>query len=230
MTDYIGFDSVADGPRPGLEGLVRAVELATGRRVWNLGTWVVRNKRRPDGTDLGTTSVHATGRAADLSRRAMDGRRIGCDRATFAQLLDNLADQADRIGLQALIDYEGKRVWRCDRAAWRTANVQRLDAAHLELDPQHADTTDWIPAAIIDLTRQRIEQTQITYPGQVIKRNSKRTAAVRRIQQALNAAGAELVVDGRFGPLTERAVKLFQGQRGLVVDGIVGPITWSALF
>lgn len=35
--------------------------------------------------------------------------------------------------------------------------------------------------------------------------------------------------DGRFGPFTEKAVELFQGGRSLKPDGIVGPITWSAL-
>ncbi|MFE9443384.1 peptidoglycan-binding protein [Streptomyces sp. NPDC006602] len=37
------------------------------------------------------------------------------------------------------------------------------------------------------------------------------------------------VVDGIFGPLTERAVKRVQGRAGLVVDGVIGPHTWKAL-
>jgi len=37
-------------------------------------------------------------------------------------------------------------------------------------------------------------------------------------------------MDGIFGPLTQRAVMAFQRDRGLVPDGIVGPLTWAALF
>ncbi|WP_369243842.1 peptidoglycan-binding protein [Streptomyces sp. R41] len=36
-------------------------------------------------------------------------------------------------------------------------------------------------------------------------------------------------IDGRFGPNTEIAVKRFQDEKGLDVDGLVGPQTWGAL-
>jgi N-acetylmuramoyl-L-alanine amidase len=56
--------------------------------------------------------------------------------------------------------------------------------------------------------------------------------SVRQIQERLNSLGANprLVADGVFGPRTEAAVVAFQRQRGLNTDGIVGPITWNALF
>jgi peptidoglycan hydrolase-like protein with peptidoglycan-binding domain len=37
-------------------------------------------------------------------------------------------------------------------------------------------------------------------------------------------------IDSEFGPLTETAVKNFQTDYGLTVDGIVGPKTWAALW
>ncbi|HTJ74410.1 MAG TPA: peptidoglycan-binding protein [Acidimicrobiales bacterium] len=53
---------------------------------------------------------------------------------------------------------------------------------------------------------------------------------VRRAQRALRRTpNLGLVVDGVFGPLTETAVKEFQEGAGLAVDGIVGPNTWAAL-
>lgn len=53
---------------------------------------------------------------------------------------------------------------------------------------------------------------------------------VERLQRALAAAGFYfLTIDGDFGAGTERAVRLLQRERGLVVDGIAGPKTFAAL-
>ena len=52
---------------------------------------------------------------------------------------------------------------------------------------------------------------------------------VRELQTGLNRLGHTLSVDGRFGPLTERAVLVFQREQGLETDGIVGSATWNAL-
>jgi peptidoglycan hydrolase-like protein with peptidoglycan-binding domain len=50
---------------------------------------------------------------------------------------------------------------------------------------------------------------------------------VRSVQYLLDAHGFSLTVDGSFGPQTEGAVKYFQEDTGLSVDGIVGPYTWN---
>jgi len=54
---------------------------------------------------------------------------------------------------------------------------------------------------------------------------------VRRIQEKLKSEGFyKGPIDGDFGGGTEAAVKAFQKKNGLSVDGIVGSITWNALF
>lgn len=55
---------------------------------------------------------------------------------------------------------------------------------------------------------------------------------VRKVQEKLNQLGYKpnLVVDGDYGPLTQKAVVWFQKKKGLKADGFVGPITWNALF
>ena len=57
----------------------------------------------------------------------------------------------------------------------------------------------------------------------ILKKGSK-GAEVKILQQKLN-----LMADGIFGPLTEEAVKEFQANNGLTVDGIVGQKTWDKL-
>jgi hypothetical protein len=45
----------------------------------------------------------------------------------------------------------------------------------------------------------------------------------------LQAALGGLKVDGIFGALTQAAVRKFQKQQGIQIDGVVGPQTWSRL-
>ena len=52
---------------------------------------------------------------------------------------------------------------------------------------------------------------------------------VRAVQQALARAGIPVIIDGIFGPTTDRALRQLQAQRGLVADGIVGTRTRATL-
>jgi peptidoglycan hydrolase-like protein with peptidoglycan-binding domain len=67
-------------------------------------------------------------------------------------------------------------------------------------------------------------------PGQPTIRLGATGDAVRRLQRALRRTpNLALKVDGTFGSELDTAVKEFQEGAGLVVDGIVGPVTWNAL-
>lgn len=52
---------------------------------------------------------------------------------------------------------------------------------------------------------------------------------VRTVQYLLRHHGHDLAADGIFGPVTERTVRVFQRHNNLLVDGLVGAQTWSAL-
>lgn len=53
---------------------------------------------------------------------------------------------------------------------------------------------------------------------------------VKELQRLLNANGYSLDVDGQWGDNTEAAVRKYQKQKGLTVDGIVGTNTWGSLY
>lgn len=60
-------------------------------------------------------------------------------------------------------------------------------------------------------------------PEEPVKLNNK------QIQQKLVDAGYNITVDGVIGPQTKKAIKAFQKEKGLKVDGIVGKNTTAAL-
>lgn len=76
----------------------------------------------------------------------------------------------------------------------------------------------------------------ILFPGHVITLDSEDEAEVLAIQHRLNEVGITVDETGEFDRTTAEAVKLFQARftdpdgLPLEVDGVVGPLTWAALF
>ena len=53
-------------------------------------------------------------------------------------------------------------------------------------------------------------------------------AAIKTWQQRMRDRGWTITPDGYYGPATEKIVRDFQAEKGLHVDGIIGPDTWAA--
>lgn len=69
------------------------------------------------------------------------------------------------------------------------------------------------------------------FPGRLLKFPPLTVGAdVEQWQTRMVELGFPLVVDGKYGPKSKEACQQLQTQRGLQVDGIVGPITWAATF
>ena len=68
------------------------------------------------------------------------------------------------------------------------------------------------------------------WPDGLLVRRGSHGVHVSRVQSRLRDRGWKISVDGTFGPATESTVKAFQAEKGLAVDGIVGPATWAALW
>ena len=89
---------------------------------------------------------------------------------------------------------------------------------------------DYINACNEQLTINNEQLKRLTIP-KTIRKGSK-GEIVKEMQRILERLGYDLGscgVDGDFGRMTEKAVKVFQKDHGLVVDGVVGLNTWKAL-
>jgi hypothetical protein len=93
------------------------------------------------------------------------------------------------------------------------------------------------PSVRLSVSYSSASSTPITYTASdnipssppTIKLGSKGNI-VATLQTTLNKVGGYgLVVDGIFGSKTNAAVRDFQSDNTLQVDGVVGPITWNAL-
>lgn len=79
------------------------------------------------------------------------------------------------------------------------------------------------------ITVAQARSQRVSAQSMPILRFGNTGTSVRVLQRLLISNGYAIRVDGAFGPLTETAVKAFQHQRRLGVDGIVGPVTWREL-
>jgi hypothetical protein len=151
MRPYTGNkDGVSKKKREGLEHLVACIAYLSGGKLKNNGTLVIRNARGKD-----SLSVHATGRAADLSYR-------GGSRTNAVAWMELLVRHADELGLEYLADYAytkglgGGRGWKCDRGTWADYKKGQIEGGgqswadwfHIELSPAMVDDKAAIQAAV----------------------------------------------------------------------------------
>ncbi len=151
--DYLGnSDGPAPAKRPGTEEWVRQAAKYSSGALWNNGTYGQRDVR----SKPGTLSVHATGRAMDLSYRKMDTKGVATGRNTSKQFIDKVVANANQLGVQMIIDYWPQpfgRAWRCDRQAWKAYETKTVSGApggdwwHIEIAPGMADNPEAVKAA-----------------------------------------------------------------------------------
>lgn len=125
------------------------------------------------------------------------------------------------------------------------AQADPASTCRAPVDPQAQQGARQVAAGAEDQQRTRLEQTPDaaavgprasrglsaaaeSAPTRTLRRGD-RGDEVRELQEGLNRQGAQLEVDGVFGPRTQRAVREVQERSGLREDGIVGAQTRGAL-
>jgi len=135
-------DGAAAGEHPQLTALMKELFKAYPKALWNNGSFGVRNMRGKE-----SLSVHATGRACDISWRNMgDGKRgvAKGGRRYATEAMDYLVKHADALGIEMIIDYfpaPHGRAAKCDRdMAWQKYTKPTVHGAptgdwfHTEVD------------------------------------------------------------------------------------------------
>ena len=151
---YIGnSDGPAAGPRAGMNEFIKQIIHHSDGALWNNGAYGRRDMRGKPGS----LSVHATGRAVDMSYRG-SAQRPKANRKNALAFIQKLIAHADDLGIQIVMDYFPApygRAWRCDRQAWRKYTKPTIGGApggdwfHIEITPQAADSVIFVKAAFL---------------------------------------------------------------------------------
>lgn len=152
--DYIGN---ADGPSPkrraGMDEWIKQAIAHSDGALWNNGSYMIRDMKGR----VGSLSVHATGRAVDLSFRKRP-ENPNANRKNAMAFLRVVMANANELGVQAVLDYWPEphgRGWNCSRQKWlkytkpTIKGSPRGDWFHIEISPQAADSVIWVKAAFL---------------------------------------------------------------------------------
>jgi peptidoglycan hydrolase-like protein with peptidoglycan-binding domain len=210
-----GQQATVDGDfGPQTDGAVRRFQLAMGLVVDGVvGPQTARALNRP--TSAGSPTSGLTGSPS---------LRTGSQGSAVRLCQERLNAHGDRVTMDGNFGRQTDgAVRRFQAAKGLTVDgvVGPITAAALMAHPTQA------PAPSTTPTPAPTGSTALT--GSPALRRGAQGAQVRTLQQALTAAGFRCVIDGDFGSQTERQVRAYQASRALVVDGVVGPQTATAL-
>jgi hypothetical protein len=190
-------------------------------------------------------SSHAFGAALDWRYESPGiGRRRMLD-----EVIPFLIENSAELGVQAIHDYFGSRIWRCNRAndvngGWReqpkVGPMGQSWAKWIHIEVNRTQWKDGRPVAEKVVVDKPViwppfnpEKGEFgLYPLNPNKPRLQRNStgdAVRYLQGVLRKNRYQIAVDGSFGPQTRDRVIRFQRANGLLTDGIVGNKTWAKI-
>jgi hypothetical protein len=153
----------------------------------------------------------------------------GLDCHLLAQQLLNSRDKRIKYIIwnnRIIAGRDGPNPW-----VWRTYKGSNPHRHHLHLSVEDREelfdnAADWD----FKLAPTSEEVNAPKKPTPKLLKNGMTGTEVAELQRLLNdKIDARLKEDGDFGPRTDRAVRIFQKEQGLVADGVVGLYTWEKL-
>lgn len=181
-------------------------------------------------------SSHMFGAAYDCRYGLYGGVWRGDGNEICQWLLDNY----DVLGIQMVIDYKNRRIWKSDRMAWKphpTMQGGGDSRFHIETSKEdwHNDLPirqrlgEAPPAPHIPITVEQAKNYRLKQGAGGEDAPIDEVEAVQILQRELSKNGFWTKDDGDFGSKTKASVVAFQKKAKIVVDGIVGPQTWGKL-
>lgn len=201
--------------------------------VLNLGIYASWNRPVKQGT---SPSSHMFGAAYDCRYGMWGGQNRGDGNEIVQWLIDNY----DALGVQMVIDYKNRRIWKSDRMAWKAHPAMYNGGANL----LHIETSkeDWHtdmpirqrlgqapPAPHVPITVTQAKNYRLKLGSGGDDAPIDEAEAVQILQRKLTEVGYPTKDDGDFGPKTASSVRAFQEQAHIKIDGLVGPQTWGKL-
>lgn len=204
-----------EGCSPNLKAILEYCNARWG--LTNLGCYAVRPIR--GGTRW---SAHAFGAAQDMSYRTAPSRKV-----IVEEVIPFLEENAEALSIQRIHDYWARRYWQVGRGWINRPPGGRNDHLHIETNAEGWNDARTVEERIKDAPKPKQRPTL---------RKGDQGEHVEEMQRLLrkrkykNSSGTRLLlVDGDFGSATDKAVRKFQTDENLVIDGICGKQTWGAL-
>lgn len=194
-----------------------------------------------------TPSSHGFGAARDIRYDA-----IGRYRA-IVEIIPWLIDNSAELHISQFHDYIGCRIWQAGRTTnvarahtewWRTQPVSSNGMGQSWATYFHIETTlsGWhdltpianrtliVPEPIPDPDPPPTPLPGGTFVHKTIKLGDTNADVFAFQMFAKKWAGnTNILVDGKFGPITDDAARKVQAWYNLGVDGVVGPKTWAQI-
>lgn len=191
---------------------------------------------------LRAKSAEVAAKLASAMQAACDNKNIGYDQGQRLDIITQLRKYGSLGGITTKTEADCSSLVRacCIEAGFDPGNFTTSDEVAALAGTGYFEPKASVTSAAqlregdILVTKTKGHTVIVVYAGSSMSRKTLRRgskgADVLYLQKRLVAKGYYVgEIDSDFGKQTENAVKAYQDEHGLAVDGIVGIITWASL-